>query len=315
MAEEQKQDITNNTEDTVIPPAATTEYIDDTITDIQETITAETELEQVNKEPVQVIVNIPKDENKPAITANRIAIFGTIINIALAGLTYMLFQKTVEANKTSQASLAEAQKAVEQAKRANDIAEANFKLAQISSANNDSINNINLELSKKSVGTQISSIKETQKQFEIANMPYLQCTDFNFKILEPDKRPVINFNTENLGNYPAKITDRKLGYIYLPPPIPKNPYDRVDFSMLTDSWSVYIDKEKPKNENFTATDKLPKAAYDAIKDGKFLFCFFGEITYQNETNGKKRVYSFYINIYPPPSNEYKVIYNKNIDIN
>jgi len=138
MADERKQDTANNPEDTVIPPTATTEYIDETTTDIPDPIPTKTEIEQVNKEPVQVIVNVPKEENKTANAANRIAIFGTIINLVLAGLTYMLFQKTIEANKTSQASLSEAQKAVNQAKRANDIAEANYKLAKISSASSDS---------------------------------------------------------------------------------------------------------------------------------------------------------------------------------
>lgn len=211
MAEEQKQDTTNNPKDTVIPPAATTEYIDETTTDIPEPISTKTEVEQVNKEPVQVIVNIPKDENKPAITANRIAIFGTIINIALAGLTYLLFQKTIEANKTSQASLMEAQKAVDQAKRANDIAEANFKLAQSSSASSDSINSINLELTKKSVSTQISSIQQTQKSFTIENRPLVQLIDLKVDSIGVGITTVVSFGLTNLGKFPAKLLFAKFG--------------------------------------------------------------------------------------------------------
>lgn len=312
MTEEQKDNPADNASDSIIPPVSTTEYVDETATYIPEPIPTNGKTEYVNKEPVQVIVNIPKEENKAAITANKIAVIGTFINLALAGMTYLLFQKTIEANNTSQSALTEAQKAVQESKRANDIAEANFKLAQSSSAYSDSINNINLELSKKSVGTQINSVTESQRQFEKLNMPYLQCDEFSFINMEQDVQPKLSYKTTNLGNYPAKILDRKLGYFFAQN-IPVNPNKKIDF--YNNSFDVYINKENPKTEIFTATTTLSKDNYEAFKDSKIYFCFFGDITYQNEINGKKRVCSFYVKMFAPPSKEYKVIYNKNIDIN
>lgn len=312
MTEQQENNTTTNPDDTIIPPVSTTEYVDETTTDIPEPIPPDSKTENVNKEPIQVIVNIPKEENKSAITANRIAIIGTFINLALAGMTYLLFQKTIEANKTSQSALTEAQNAVQESRRANDIAEANFKLAQNSSAYSDSINNINLELSKKSVVTQINSVTESQRQFEKLNMPYLQCDEFSFINMEQDVQPKLSYKTTNLGNYPAKILDRKLGYFFAQN-VPENPNKKIDFSK--NSFDVYINKENPKTEIFTAGTLLPKDYYEAFKDSKIYFFFFGDITYQNEINGKKRVCSFYVKIFAPPSKEYKVIYNKNIDIN
>jgi hypothetical protein len=114
MAEEQKHDITSNTSDSATASVSNTEHVDETATDIPETIPPQSKAENVNKETIQVTVNIPKEENKAAITANKIAIFGTLINLALAGMTYLLYQKTIQANKTSQLALQEA-------KRANDI--------------------------------------------------------------------------------------------------------------------------------------------------------------------------------------------------
>ena len=211
MTEEQKDNPTDNPSDSIIPSVSTTEYVEEPTTNIPESIPPDSKTENVNKEPIQVIVNIPKEENKTAITANRIAIIGTIINLALAGLTYLLFQKTIEANKTSQSSLVEAQKAVDQAKRANDIAEANFKLAQISSASNDSINVINLDLTKKSVSTQIVSIQQAQKTFTIENRPLIQLIDLKVDSINVGAYITVRFGLTNLGKFPAKLISAKFG--------------------------------------------------------------------------------------------------------
>ena len=209
MTEEQKDNTTDKPADSIIPPVSTTEYVEETATNIPETIPPNSKTENVNKEPVQVIVNIPKEENKTAITANRIAIVGTIINLALAGLTYMLFQKTVEANKTSQTSLAEAQKAVDQAKRANDIAEANFKFSKEMSINNDSISAVNLSLTKKSVETQFYDINQKRKEFEIENRPFIQIVDIKIDSIGTDKITTVSFNVVNMGKFPGTVTNMK----------------------------------------------------------------------------------------------------------
>lgn len=205
--DEKQQDATpNNSDGTIIPPTSTTEYVDEPTTDIPKTDTSQNNNKEINKEPIQVTVNIPKDENRAATTANKIAIFGLFINLILAVFTYLLFRKTVEANETSKHSLTEAQKAVDQAKRANDIAEANFKLAQISSVSSDSISNINLDLTKKSVTTQIASIEKSQKEFELENRPLVQIADIKIDSIGADKESVVSFKIVNMGKFPATVT-------------------------------------------------------------------------------------------------------------
>jgi hypothetical protein len=313
MTEDQKNNASDKPADCIIRPVSTTEYVGETTTDIPETIPVQSKTENINKEPIQVIVNIPKEENKTAITANRISIIGTIINLALAGLTYMLFQKTIEANKTSQSSLLEAQKAVDQAKRANDIAEANFKLAQISSASSDSINNANLELSKKSVEAQINSIKESQNRFEIENAPFLQ-------IMYPKIIPKLNeqfsiaYHIINISGNPAKITDMATFYSLtdsLPPAIPnKIPKDKFK------AVNGYVIKETPIEDKFTFPGILRKREYDMIVDRKAVVYFYPTFNYINLATNKKRTYKCGMKlVYISPEKTYvEYIYNENHDV-
>lgn len=286
MAEEQKQDTTNNPEDTVIPPAATTEYIDETATDIPEPISPKTEIEQVNKEPIQVIVNIPKEENKTAITANRIAIFGTIINLALAGLTYMLFQKTAEANKTSQASLAETQKAVDQAKRANDIAEANFKFSKEMSINNDSISAVSLSLTKKSVETQFYDINQKRKEFEIENRPFIQIVDIKIDSIGTDKITTVSFNVVNMGKFPGTVTNMKTNLSFganniIVPNLEKKLLSAKDESLNLSVSTGYQINRIIKGRTLTEVEFS-----DFEKRESYIYLIV-EIQYSNVGNGKK----------------------------
>jgi hypothetical protein len=290
MSEEQQNNKIETPTDIVPPPISETptvppvENIINDTSQIPEAKPTETEKEQVNKEPVQVIVNIPNDENKAATTANKIAIIGTIINLALAGLTYMLFQKTIEANKTSQYSLVEAQKAVEQAKRANDIAESNFKLAQLSSESSDSINNINLGLTKKSIEAQVVSINESQKQFQKGNEPYLQYR-INATYFDDKKTLVFTPSVLNYGKYPAIITD----YNIL---IATEEYDDIQFQKKCTKFSKQNNLVSIDNPWIISTTKIVEPYYSHSKSHPLFIR--GKIIYKNLMTNKTMIYSFKI---------------------
>ena len=286
MADEQKQGTTNNPEGTEIQP--TTEYVVETATNIPDPVPTKTELDQINKEPVQVIVNIPKEENKTAITANRIAIFGTIINIVLAGLTYLLFQKTIEANKTSQSSLIEAQKAVDQAKRANDIAESNFKLAQISSASSDSISNINIDLTKKSVTTQIASIEKSQKEFELENRPLVQVGDIKIDSIGADKETVVSFKIVNMGKFSAPVTYGKFNLSVGKKELSTQEIDKIIKNLEWEEINTPISKETTIGQ-IMRVRPLSDFENKKYQDGVGFIFLIGEIKYVSF--GTKNIYS------------------------
>jgi len=325
MTEEQKDNSTDNPSDSIIAPVSTTEYVDETATNIPETIPPDSKTENVNKEPIQVIVNIPKEENKATITANKIAIVGTIINLTLAGMTYLLFQKTIEANKTSQLALKESARAndisaqaLADSRRADSVSDIkdsiSYTLTKSQYENSRKKDSINIAMTKQSVETQINSIKETQTQFQLENLAYIECTDFTFKTFESNKQPQILFRISNVGKVPVKITKFKLGFFYKPA-IGYNP-DGYLGTLIYDPYptSFYVTKESPRIQNFTGFDKIPNAQYDAISKEELGMFFCGEIQYTNEINNKKMKYIFNALLEPPPSKEYRIVYLSNSEV-
>lgn len=325
MDEHQQDTTPNNTDETIIPPTSTTEYVDESTTDNPKSDTSQSNNKEKNKELIQVIVNKPKDENRAESTANKIAIFGLLINLILAIFTYLLFQKTVEANKTSQSALKESS-------RANDIsalALADSRKADSISEIKDSISynlsksqyeasrekdSISMLLAKQSINAQINSLKETQNQFTLENLAYIECTDFTFVTFESNKEPKIAFRISNVGKVPVKITKFKLGFFYKST-IGYNP-DGYLATIIYDPYptSFYVTKESPRIQNFTGFDKIPTAQYDAIKKEELGMFFCGEIQYTNEINNKKMKYIFNAFLYPPPSKEYRIVYLNNSEI-
>ncbi|MFZ2784948.1 MAG: hypothetical protein WAZ36_11140 [Sediminibacterium sp.] len=193
MDEHQQDTTPDNSDETIIPPTSTTEYVDEPTTNIPKSDTSHSSYKEINKEPIQVIVNIPKDENRAATTANKIAIFGLFINLVLAIFTYLLFQKTVEANKTSQSALKESTRANDISTQAladsrkadsiSDIKESvSFILAKSQYETSRIKDSINMLLTKQSVNAQINSLKETQNQFNLENLAYIECADFTFGV-------------------------------------------------------------------------------------------------------------------------------------
>ncbi len=69
------------------------------------------------KEPINVIVNVPKQENTIGVAANRIAsktnliaFYSMLVNIILALFTYFLWKEAIAATETASNSLTETKK-------------------------------------------------------------------------------------------------------------------------------------------------------------------------------------------------------------
>ncbi len=324
MEEEQKKDTESNPDDLVIPPSATTEYVDEYVAENLDIKNAPLKKDTIDKEPVQVIVNVPKEDNKTAISANKIAIFGTLINAVLAGLTFMLFQKTVEANRISQLALTESTRAndistqaLKDSRKADSISV--FKDSVISAFNERQYLNgrekdsITISITRKSLESQINSLRESQKQFQIENLAYIECSDFNFASFESNKEPKIAFKIQNVGRVPVKVMGFKLGFFYRNT-IGFNP-DGYLKTLAYESipTTFYITKETPRIQFFTAYDKISALHFDAVSKGVLALFFCGEIKYVNEMNGKKMKYIFNALLNPPPSIEHKMVFLNNIE--
>src|SRR5262245_40449312 len=108
MSEEKTLPLNQDADHDTIPPSATTEYVEETARDSRQTDLSNNDNAAINKDPINVVVKLPNENYRPANIANIIASGGLVVNLILAIFTYYLFRKTVEANSTSQAALAEA---------------------------------------------------------------------------------------------------------------------------------------------------------------------------------------------------------------
>jgi hypothetical protein len=170
-------------------------------------------------------------------------------------------------------------------------------------------------MTKQSIEAQINSIKETQNQFRLENLAYIECTDFAFVTFEENKEPKIVFRISNVGKVPIKVTKFKLGFLYKPT-VGYNPEGYLKTLMYDPiPTSFYITKEAPRIQYFNAFDKISKVSFEAAKKGDLLLFFCGEIKYINELNSKKMKYMFNALLSPPPSNEFKVVFLNNTEDN
>jgi len=210
--------------DEPIKNVAETEYVD-------EPFTSEVQKTKIEKSR--------ESKDRPAIIANLISVIGLIVNIVLAGFTYMLFQKTVEANKTSSASLSEARNAVKAAENANAISQLNYELAAQSSLSSDATSKANFQLAKRALDAQIlyskradsnylksinvatdaldvskSNLERTQKFFEIENKAYLLLSNVKMDSFIVDKRQQITINVKNYGKLPVLIEYSLTGFLF-----------------------------------------------------------------------------------------------------
>lgn len=264
-----------------------------------------------------------KNKDKPSSTKNQEkrksffdknkSMISMIINTLLLMCTVFMMLITFHANRISKTSVDIAHDALIQAKRANDISEENDSISLLSFLATDSLNKSNLKLTEQSVNAQIDALIESQKQFEKTNRPYINLRDFKISNLEENQKIKIFFSMQNLGNYPARIIERKFEYFFDTKTPSENPYTHRT-NLKPELVEDYIIKESPYSQMFTSESILDYFFYTNLKSGIQFLHFFGDITYINEVNNKKRKCSFYVEIFAPPSTEYKVIYIKNRDI-
>lgn len=228
-------------------------------------------------------------------------------------LTIFMAFITYKSNIISKDSVGIAQGALTEAQRANDLSEKNDSISSLSLAFADSVSRENLALTKESVTKQIEALNESQKQFEKTNIPFLQLRDLQVVALEEKKPIKIKYVLQNLGNYPARIIDTEIGYFVDTNIVSDNPYSNHS-KPEHDTSENYIIKESPFNQIFTADSAINVFSYVNLTSANNFVYFFGDITYINEVNNKKRKCSFYIKISPPPSTVYKIIYIKNKDV-
>lgn len=312
MSEEKTQATKDDTNNPVIPTTATSEYVDEPVDDKPQTPTETNNSSQVKDEPVQVIVNATKEKNG---VANTIAIIGLLVNIILAVFTYMLFREANNATHVATDALKTTQESVKESKRANDIAQANLILAQQSAKENNIVSNENLGLSKQSLGAQINSINESQKQFYASNNPYLQ---FEVSYLDD---PVIGQGMnmqgvlKNVTQIPAKVISQRYSLYYSGEVYP---YEK-NLRLIDNIGNIYAVNGIPSTMYYTI-EKNVDAKSVAFLNGDAFIIMHSEIRYINLITNKERAYKFILKMKKKPGFQLpndlftQFTYNENYDV-
>jgi hypothetical protein len=295
MGDENATNPQSDSNNPVIPPVSITEYTDEAEGRLPNPNSENDNTSNKDKEPINLIVNLPIEDKRPQKQANLIGWIGIGINLILAFVTYLLFLKTTEANQTSQ-------DAVKEAKRANDISEQS-RITQNTKDSNDAVRDIisdslskikdsmSQDLSRRSLQAQISSIKETAKQFEITNRPYLQVVNPEFRSLVIGKPLEMTYRVKNLGKYPVKIIQGKVTVI--------SSSEIPAFSVLFDNQgksgqvlNSYLITDESSVFDAYGANNVSQAEFDNIVSDKANVYLLGMMVYENLVTGDMVAYKF-----------------------
>ena len=258
--------------------------------------------------PQPFIIKVEKEKKKWINTQQIIPIFALLISITAVVLNKCSLDNTSKALAINDSTF-----------KRNVIKDS---LTFVSNHRRDSLDSIrkeqdfkrdttNIGLSKNSLETQIKSIKETQKQFELANEPFLEIDSIviHKKVGQPLS---VDFQINNLNNYTAKIVGAGQGIStkYNPPDL-KSVKDAI--TSIGDN-SHYITSTRPVHMEFSEAPKIfDKRREEYFNSGKFYIYFGVIIVYENMVTGKKKLYKFLGRIKSDGSYEYLIDDNVYLD--
>lgn len=269
-------------------------------------------IEKVNKEPINVIVNVPKEnvvvnipqqDNTPAKTANRISRFAIAVNIVLIGLTFLLFRKTTQSTDAAirSANAAEStyreQKFNDSSLRARDsIKYIIDTAAQANKARNDSAIEVKrFDLQNKSIQAQIKSLQETNREFQVENEPFLQLTVEGVQNFAIGGLLDVTVKIDNLGKYPAMIIlDKSFSAFRVVPP----PFEEVYKLGKKDEdlTNTYVSSSIPASKVFHHEDPITESQFTKTQQGTYKFYMVGFMKYENLVTHSVKTYRFEIQI-------------------
>lgn len=255
-------------------------------------------IETINPEAV-----IAETKKTKIVTADKIAIFGLIVNIVLAVFTYLLFKEATSSTKI-------ATDAVQEARRSNSISEKNYQLAKDAFEESKKSGQEASRIADKSLNTQINSLKENQQQFKIGNEPYLNIASSSIEVFENGKPLLTKIKVENLGKYPCKVIDCKTIITIRITAPPFNELNNIahDYS---DILNKYILNDNPVPSPFGTTVPINENQINAVSKSNYFIFLTGYIKYKNIITNKIKTYKFQLKM--KPGYETENVINENID--
>ncbi len=261
---------------------------------------------QQQTQPIQSINpknTIGKRKNTKIRIADKIAIYGLIINIVLAIFTYLLFKEATSSTKI-------ANDAVQEARRSNSISEKNYVLAKDAFEGSKKSGEEASRIAEKLLNTQINSLKENQQQFKIGNEPYLNIASSSIEVFEVGKPLLTKIKVENLGRYPCKVIDCKtlITIRITAPPFSELNKIAHDYS---DILNKYILNDNPVPSPFGTIVPISENQISIVTKSNYFIFFTGYIKYKNIITNKIKTYKFQLKM--KPGYETENVINENID--
>lgn len=238
--------------------------------------------------------SINRQKNNRWTTANILTAIGIFVNIVLIYFTYQLWESAVSANESAKTSAEASKISADQAKEANRLTNEGILLAKESSKENQEINKQSNELSKQSVESQIKTLNESRKQFELETRARITHADFYMDTAALDKPYVISFKLHNAGKFPGKVIFRKIGLVYGPTKQGVEIKRVLDNSK--DGWIVQYPNDiitPATNIEVLPTGKaLNPLSFDLFRKGNFYIYFFAELRYISIGTNKEYIMKF-----------------------
>jgi hypothetical protein len=237
-----------------------------------------------------------------------IAGIGLLLSMILGYVTYQLFLKTIEANEISANALKEAKRANDETERTN---RRNYIRDTINDRAQEEKDRFNMEIGRQSLQAQINSIKETQRQFTVSNMPFLEVTDCIIPIFQINKNPVVRFKIVNQGKMPAEIISGRFDEYFT-----NNRNQNIEKKIKNLGEKAYNGINGYVTQSFKEITYIRPApmddfTYNACMFRNWVMLLVGQIKYFNVVDGTKRVLEFGVYINPAAKNGYEMVYLKN----
>ena len=204
---------------------------------------------------------------------------GVAVNIVMTIVTLSLFNQAVKQNSISEKNIALANSIY-------SLAKTQFDSSISSGIQASEHANKMLDIQYKSVETQIKSIKENQKEFELENRPVLMISNIHFGITNPVK---ISFDIRNYGKQAARLLSVK-GKTIWSTKANYNNFDTLGIGSLQETYlpgGSYIKQEGEYEQNIFTSQEI-----ENIKSGKLFIYLIGEIKYYNQITMKRRIYRY-----------------------
>ncbi|WP_291123010.1 hypothetical protein [Flavobacterium sp. UBA6046] len=245
--------------------------------------------------------------------ADKIALFSVIVAAILAYFTYRLYSIASEDSKTANISALAADNSAKIAQKTleatNKYDLASLIKQQKAIDDNRKSSQLAFDRANKSLTLQDSSLKETQKEFDIENRPFIQVSDINVDTSSNKYNITVKCNLINTGKQPAQIISAKTAFIYSNEP---NFSDFTNLKVNQHETGAYITNGMLSPITFYGKEDTPIIYITYVKKGKCYIYLLGEFIYRSVGTHKKYNYKFDLRIGVYPHFEVATIQNADI---